>query len=89
MFSRPRSFQPAQGISAEAAAFRRGGGQQAALVISRELGAGRDGGPILSTDRGACGDPDWEADVAARAGTAAPETAWIKSPKRSATDELR
>jgi hypothetical protein len=33
-------------------------------AIPIALGAGRDARPLPSTDRGAYGDPDWEADVA-------------------------
>src|SRR5260370_3397786 len=59
-----------QGTSASAAGCRRGGAKRTAYAFQIDPGARRAAGPFLSTDRGACGDPDWEADVAAHAGTA-------------------
>ena len=47
-----------------------GGAKWTAFAFQISLGARRGAGPFLSTDRGACGDPDWEADVAAHAGRA-------------------
>jgi len=56
LFSRPR-------IAASAAGCRRGGAELTVFAFQINLGARGDAGPLLSTDRGACGDSDWEADV--------------------------
>jgi len=69
MFSR-HHLSSRQGTSAPAAGCHRGGAELTALAIPIDLGARRDAGPFLTTSRGACGDPDWEADVAAHAGRA-------------------
>jgi hypothetical protein len=53
----PRDLRPGRQLSLRRA-------QLTALGIPIDLGAGRDARPLPSTDRGAYGDPDWEADVA-------------------------
>jgi len=57
LFSRPR-------IAASAAGCRRAGAELTVFAFRINLGARGDAGPLLSTDPGACGDSDWEADVA-------------------------
>jgi len=56
LFSRPR-------IAASAAGCRRGGAELTVFAFQINLGARGDAGPFLTTDRGASGDSDWEADV--------------------------
>ena len=79
MFSRHEFFSR-QGTSASAAGCRRNGAGRIAFAFQIDLGARGDAGSFLSADRGACGDPDWEADVAAHAGTAAARDSAGKIP---------
>ena len=81
MFSR-HHLSSRQGTSAPAGGCHRGGAQLTALAIPIDLGARRDAGPFLSTARGAYGDPDWEADVAAYAGRASARDNVDKTPRR-------
>jgi hypothetical protein len=81
MFSR-HHISSRQGASGLAAGCRRGGARQTAFAFQINLGARRAAGAFLSTDRGACGDPDWEADVAAHAGRAAVRGGVEKIPRK-------
>jgi hypothetical protein len=80
MFSR-HHISSRQGTSGPAGC-RRGGAMQTAFAFQINLGARRAAGAFLSTDRGACGDPDWEADVAAHAGRAAVRGGVEKIPRK-------
>jgi hypothetical protein len=80
MFSRHEFFSR-QGTSASAAGCRRNGAGRTAFAFQINLGARGDAGSFLSADRGACGDPDWKADVAAHAGTAAARDSAGKIPR--------
>ena len=80
MFSR-HHLSSRQGTSASAAGCRRGGAKRTAYAFQIDPGARRAAGPFLSTDRGACGDPDWEANVAAHAGRAAVRGGVDKIPR--------
>jgi hypothetical protein len=66
-----------------AAGCRRDGARRTAFAFQTNLGARRAAGPFLSTDRGACGNPDWEADVAAHAGRAAVRGGVEKIPREA------
>ena len=80
MFSR-HDFFSRQGTSASAAGCRRNGAGRTAFAFQINLGARGDAGSFLSADRGACGDPDWEADVVAHAGRAAVRGGVDKIPR--------
>ena len=80
MFSR-HDFFSRQGTSASAAGCRRNGAGRTAFAFQINLDARGDAGSFLSADRGACGDPDWKADVAAHAGTAAARDSAGKIPR--------
>jgi len=80
MFSR-HHISSRQGTSGPAGC-RRGGAMQTAFAFQINLGARRAAGAFLSTDRGACGGPDWEADVAAHAGRAAVRGGVEKIPRK-------
>ena len=80
MFSR-HDFFSRQGTSASAAGCRRNGAGRTAFAFQINLGARGDAGSFLSADRGACGDPDWEADVAAHTGRAAVRGGVDKIPR--------
>jgi len=70
-----------QGTSASAAGCRRDDAELTAFAFQINLGARGDAGSFLSTDCGACGDPDLEADVGAHAGRTAVRGGVDKIPR--------